>query len=119
MESDISASKSSEEILRKLRALCCTYGQVEQIKLYCNKGSPRETICVIDMKGDMNLAAQHIKCKRLGYSALYKSLLLPSDFRCAERAEGELLSPVCSRCWIKGCELVAESDSPSNDHSSA
>lgn len=102
MESDISASKSPEEILRILREACRTCGQVVQIRLYCNNAASVEAICFIDMAGDLNMAASHIKGTRFGNSSLYKCLPLSPDFRCAQRPQGELLSSACSRCRTMG-----------------
>ena len=105
MEGDISASKSPEELFQKLGAVCRACGQVEQIQLCCHKGTPRETICFIDMKGDLNTAARHINGTRMGNSSLYKILCLPPDFRCAEHPAGEWFSSVCRLCRAMGSEL--------------
>ena len=108
MENDISISKSPEELLRILGVACRTCGQVDQIQLYCHDGSPKETTCFIDMKGDLNKAALCIKGYRMGNSSLYKSLTLPCDFRCTARPAGELLSTGCSLCRSMGSKVAGD-----------
>lgn len=106
METNIPASATPEKLIVAMWENCRSYGEVEQIQLYCHQDSPNEILCFIDMTGNTTAAALHLGAVGFGFATVCKTLLLSGEFRCARRSEGVLLNDTCSLCRMAGAELA-------------
>lgn len=106
METNIPASATPEKLIVTLWESCRSFGEIEQIQLYCHQDSPNETLCFIDMKGNTTAAALYLGAVGFGFATVCKTLHLSAEFRCARRPEGKLLNATCNLCRMAGGELV-------------